>query len=444
MPYPMQNLLDLDPARLAHWLAERGEKPFRARQVSRWVHQRYAADIASMTDLAKSLRTSLAADAEIRAPRVLRDTIASDGTRKWLLDAGNGNAVEAVYIPEDDRGTLCISSQAGCALDCAFCSTGRQGFNRNLTTGEIVGQLWHANRTLLTSRGANSAPSGSSAAAKPQAWGDHIRAEGPPRGANSAPSGGSAAAKPQAWGDHIRAEGPPRGANSAPSGGSAAAKPQAWGDHTRAPITNVVMMGMGEPLANFDNVVPALRLFLDDNAYGLSRRRVTLSTSGLVPWIDRLRDECPVALAVSLHAPDDALRDRLVPINRRHPLSTLMAACLRYLDRAPRDFLTFEYVMLDGVNDQPAHAAALIALVRDVPCKLNLIPFNPFPGSGFTTTPRERIRGFAHALQDAGIVATIRKTRGQDIDAACGQLAGQVNDRTKHRLATRIPLAVAR
>jgi 23S rRNA (adenine2503-C2)-methyltransferase len=394
MPYPMQNLLDLDPASLAHWFAERGEKPFRARQVSRWVHQRYAADIASMTDLAKSLRTSLAGDAEIRAPGVLRDTTASDGTRKWLLDAGNGNAVEAVYIPEDDRGTLCISSQAGCALDCAFCSTGRQGFNRNLTTGEIVGQLWHANRTLLT--------------------------------------------------ESIRAEGAPRGANSAPSGGSAAAKPQAWGDHTRAPITNVVMMGMGEPLANYDNVVPALRLFLDDNAYGLSRRRVTLSTSGLVPWIDRLRDECPVALAVSLHAPDDALRDRLVPINRRHPLSTLMAACLRYLDRAPRDFLTFEYVMLDGVNDQPAHAAALIALVRDVPCKLNLIPFNPFPGSGFTTSPRERIRGFAHALQDAGIVATIRKTRGQDIDAACGQLAGQVNDRTKHRLATRIPLAVAR
>jgi 23S rRNA (adenine2503-C2)-methyltransferase len=400
----MQNLLDLDPATLAHWFAERGEKPFRARQVSRWIHQRFAADVASMSDLAKSLRASLARDAAIVAPAVLRDTTASDGTRKWLLDAGSGNAVEAVYIPEDDRGTLCISSQAGCALDCAFCATGRQGFNRNLTTGEIVGQLWHANRTLLA----------------------------------------DAAAQPQAWGGPIRAEGPPRGANSAPSGGSAAAKPQAWGDHTRAPITNVVMMGMGEPLANYDNVVPALRLFLDDNAYGLSRRRVTLSTSGLVPWIDRLRDECPVALAVSLHAPDDALRDRLVPINRRHPLSTLMAACLRYLDRAPRDFLTFEYVMLDGVNDQPAHAAALIALVRDVPCKLNLIPFNPFPGSGFTTSPRERIRGFAHALQDAGIVATIRKTRGQDIDAACGQLAGQVNDRTKHRLATRIPLAVAR
>ena len=204
------------------------------------------------------------------------------------------------------------------------------------------------------------------------------------------------------------------------------------------------MMGMGEPLANFDNVVPALRTFLDDNAYGLSRRRVTLSTSGLVPWIDRLRDECPVALAVSLHAPTDALRDRLVPINRKHPLQTLMAACVRYLDRAPRDFVTFEYVMLDRVNDQPEHAAALIALVRDVPCKLNLIPFNPFPGSGFTTSPRERIRRFADALQDAGIVATIRKTRGDDIDAACGQLAGQVHDRTKRRLSARSPIAAAR
>jgi 23S rRNA (adenine2503-C2)-methyltransferase len=211
-----------------------------------------------------------------------------------------------------------------------------------------------------------------------------------------------------------------------------------------APITNVVMMGMGEPLANFDNVVPALRLFLDDNAYGLSRRRVTLSTSGLVPWIDRLRDECPVALAVSLHAPTDELRDRLVPINRKHPLATLMAACVRYIERAPRDFVTFEYVMLDGVNDQPTHARALIDLVRDVPCKLNLIPFNPFPASGFATSPRERIRAFAHALQDAGLVATVRKTRGDDIDAACGQLAGQVQDRTRRRLATRIHVAAAR
>jgi len=369
----MINLLDLEPAALAGWLAERGQKAFRARQVSRWLHQRFADDVRAMTDLAKPLRALLAADAEVRAPRVLRDTTAADGTRKWLLDAGAGNAVEAVYIPEDDRGTLCISSQAGCALDCAFCSTGRQGFNRNLTTGEIVGQLWHANRTLLS--------------------------------------------------DGVGAP---------------------WIEAGRAPITNVVLMGMGEPLANFDNVVPALRLFLDDNAYGLSRRRVTLSTSGLVPWIDRLRDECPVALAVSLHAPTDALRDRLVPINRKYPLESLMAACLRYLERAPRDFVTFEYVMLDGVNDGPEHARALIDLVRDVPCKLNLIPFNPFAGSGFATSPRERIRGFAHALQDAGIVATVRKTRGDDIDAACGQLAGQVQDRTKRRLASRVPLAVVR
>ena len=228
-----------------------------------------------------------------------------------------------MYIPEDDRGTLCISSQAGCALDCAFCSTGKQGFNRNLTTGEIIGQLWHANRTLLA--------------------------------------------------DGVTAP---------------------WIEQGRAPITNVVMMGMGEPLANFDNVVPALRLMLDDNAYGLSRRRVTLSTSGLVPAIDRLRDECPVALAVSLHAPNDALRDRLVPINRKYPLADLMAACLRYLERAPRDFVTFEYVMLDGVNDSIAHADELIALVRNVPCKVNLIPFNPFPGSEFRTSPRERIVEF--------------------------------------------------
>jgi 23S rRNA (adenine2503-C2)-methyltransferase len=396
----MTNLLDLDPAALVAWLAERGQKPFRARQVSRWVHQRFTADVHAMTDLAGAFRTALAAEAAVVGPTVIRDTTAGDGTRKWLLDAGGGNAVEAVYIPEDDRGTLCISSQAGCALDCAFCSTGRQGFNRNLTTGEIVGQLWHANRTLLA---------------------EGIR--DPQVDARSAPS---------------------RGANCAPSGGGAVAKPQAWGGHSRrAPVTNVVMMGMGEPLANFDNVVPALRTFLDDDAYGLSRRRVTLSTSGLVPWIDRLRDECPVALAVSLHAPTDALRDRLVPINRKHRLATLMAACIRYLERAPRDFVTFEYVMLDGVNDQPEHAKALVALVRDVPCKLNLIPFNPFPGSGFATSPRERVRTFAGALQDAGIVATIRKTRGDDIDAACGQLAGRVHDRTKRRLAARIPIVAA-
>jgi 23S rRNA (adenine2503-C2)-methyltransferase len=368
----MINLLDLDPAGLAAFFVERGEKPFRAKQVAHWIHQRFVDDVGAMTDLAKPLRDKVAADSAVCGPTVIRDSTAIDGTRKWLLDAGNGNAVESVYIPEDDRGTLCISSQAGCALDCAFCSTGKQGFNRNLTTGEIIGQLWHANRTLLAD-----------------------------------------------------------GVNTP------------WIEHGRPPITNVVMMGMGEPLANFANVVPALRLMLDDDAYGLSRRRVTLSTSGLVPLMDRLRDECPVALAVSLHAPDDALRDRLVPINRTYPLAELMAACVRYLERAPRDFVTFEYVMLDGVNDAPAHALRLVDLVRSVPCKFNLIPFNPFPGTEFRRSPRERINAFQAILSDAGLVTTIRRTRGEGIDAACGQLAGQVQDRTKRRLATRIVPAPA-
>ncbi|MEO5765507.1 MAG: 23S rRNA (adenine(2503)-C(2))-methyltransferase RlmN [Casimicrobiaceae bacterium] len=369
----MTNLLDLDAAGLTALFAARGEKPFHARQVSRWLHQRFAGDVAAMSDLGKALRERLEADTEIRAPHVIRDTTAADGTRKWLIDVGSANAIESVYIPEDDRGTLCVSSQAGCALDCAFCSTGRQGFNRNLTTGEIVGQLWHANRTLLAD-------------------------------------------------------------------GSAAP----WVEAGRAPITNVVMMGMGEPLANFDHVVAALRLMLDDNAYGLSRRRVTLSTSGLVPQIERLRDECPVALAVSLHAPTDALRDRLVPINRVHPLRELMSACVRYIERAPRDFVTFEYVMLDGVNDSDTHAVDLLSLVRDVPCKFNLIPFNPFAGTEFRVSPRARIAAFQRILTGGGIVTTIRKTRGDDIDAACGQLAGQVHDRTKRRLAARIPLVAAR
>jgi 23S rRNA (adenine2503-C2)-methyltransferase len=368
----MINLLDLDTAGLATLFTGLGEKPFRARQVARWVHQRLTGDIGAMSDLARPLREQLAAAAEIRGPRVVGDTTAADGTRKWLLDVGAGNAVEAVYIPEDDRGTLCVSSQAGCALDCAFCSTGKQGFNRNLTTAEIVGQLWHANRALL--------------------------ADGA----------------------------------TAP-----------WVEQGRAPITNVVLMGMGEPLANFDSVVAALSLFLDDNAYGLSRRRVTLSTSGLVPALDRLREACPVALAVSLHAPDDALRDRLVPINRKYPLAELLAACRRYLERAPRDFVTFEYVMLDGVNDQPAHSRALAALVRDVPCKFNLIPFNPFPGSEFAVSPRARILDFQRALTDAGYVTTIRRTRGDDIDAACGQLAGQVQDRSRRKRYRLAPVAAS-
>ena len=383
------NLLDFDAAGLTDWLAELGEKPgpgaellrakpFRAKQLLRWVHQFGEDDFERMTDMAKSLRARLGQLAEVRAPQVLRDSVASDGTRKWLLDVSNGNAVECVFIPEASRGTLCVSTQAGCALDCAFCSTGKQGFNRNLSAGEIVGQLWWARKALGDLR-------------KP---------------------GGEA--KP------VRAE--------------------ETGEDGRI-ISNVVMMGMGEPLANFDNVVTALRLMLDDNAYGLSRRRVTVSTSGIVPAMDRLRDECPVALAVSLHAPNDALRDRLVPINRKYPLAELMSACRRYLEKAPRDFITFEYVMLDGVNDSDAHARELACLVRDVPCKFNLIPFNPFPGSGFVRSSAGRVRRFAEILMQAHIVTTTRKTRGEDIDAACGQLAGQVRDRTRRREKRTIPIA---
>lgn len=347
------NLLDFDAAGLTDYFAEHGEKPFRARQVLRWMHRLGQDDFDAMTDIAKSLREKLRGMATVTPPTISSDKLSDDGTRKFLFDVGGGNAVETVYIPEDDRGTLCISTQAGCALDCSFCSTGKQGFNRNLTVAEIVGQLWQANRAL---------------------------------GADPAS-------------DRI--------------------------------ISNVVMMGMGEPLANFENTVTALRLMLDDNAYGLSRRRVTVSTSGLVPAMDRLRDECPVALAVSLHAPNDKLRDELVPINRKYPLLELMAACNRYLEKAPRDFVTFEYVMLDGVNDSDAHAHELLALTRSVSCKFNLIPFNPFPGSPYRRSSASRIRRFAELLIGAGVVTTTRKTRGDDIDAACGQLAGQVLDKTR-------------
>ncbi|MFN3987945.1 MAG: 23S rRNA (adenine(2503)-C(2))-methyltransferase RlmN [Rhodocyclaceae bacterium] len=365
------NLLDFDADGLVAWFAERGEKAFRARQVLRWIHREGCDDFGRMTDVAKTLRARLADEAQVRAPVPVRDSVSADGTRKWLLDVGAGNAVEAVFIPERTRGTLCISSQAGCALDCAFCSTGKQGFNRNLSAAEIIGQLWLANRLLGAASG-----------------GDEVGEVGDEAG--------------DAGNGRV--------------------------------ISNVVMMGMGEPLANFDNVVTALRLMLDDHAYGLSRRRVTVSTSGIVPAMDRLRDECPVALAVSLHAPNDALRDRLVPINQKYPLRELMAACRRYLERAPRDFVTFEYVMLDGVNDSDACARELLALVRDVPCKFNLIPFNPFPQSGFQRSPGERIRRFAGILSDSGIVTTTRKTRGDDVDAACGQLAGQVKDKTKRTM----------
>jgi 23S rRNA (adenine2503-C2)-methyltransferase len=347
------NLLDFDAEGLTAWFAQQGEKPFRARQVLRWMHQFGQDDFDAMTDIAKSLREKLKAMAAVTPPPLISDRLSDDGTRKFLFDVGGGNAIETVFIPEDDRGTLCISTQAGCALECAFCSTGKQGFNRNLTTGEIIGQLWQANRALGVT---------------------------------------------------------PR--------------------HERV-ISNVVLMGMGEPLANFDNVVAALHLMLDDNAYGLSRRRVTVSTSGMVPAMDRLAELAPVALAVSLHAPDDALRDELVPINRKYPLHELMAACQRYLEKSPRDFITFEYVMIAGVNDSDAHARALLGLVRAVPCKFNLIPFNPFPHSGFRRSAPARVRRFQEILIDAGYVTTVRKTRGDDIDAACGQLAGQVQDKSR-------------
>lgn len=350
------NLLDFDAEGLARFFAEQGEKAFRARQVMQWIHQRGVTDFERMTDVAKSLRARLAEIACVAPPQAVRETLSDDGTRKWLLDVGGANAVETVFIPETSRGTLCVSSQAGCALDCSFCSTGKQGFNRNLTVAEIIGQLWHAKHAL---------------------------------------------------GDF----------------GST--------DSEERLVSNIVMMGMGEPLANFDNVVTALKLMLDDHAYGLSRRRVTVSTSGIVPAIDRLRDECPVALAVSLHAPNDALRDELVPINRKYPLAELLAACRRYLERSPRDFITFEYVMLDGVNDSVAHAHELLELVRELPCKFNLIPFNPFPGTAYRRSSNTRIRAFQEILMGAHIVTTVRKTRGDDVDAACGQLAGQVQDRTR-------------
>jgi 23S rRNA (adenine2503-C2)-methyltransferase len=321
--------------------------------LKRWLHRHGEADFAQMSDIARSLRDKLAQVATVLPPKIVSDSVAGDGTRKWLLDVGNANAVEAVFIPEAGRGTLCVSTQAGCTLACEFCSTGRQGFNRNLTTGEIIGQLWLANRALGAVPG----------------------------------------------GERV--------------------------------VSNVVLMGMGEPLLNFEATVAALKLMVDEDAYGLSRRRVTLSTSGIVPMIDRLREECPVALAVSLHAPNDALRDRLMPINRKYPLAELLAACTRYLERAPRDFVTFEYVMLDSVNDSEAQARELIELVSAVPCKINLIPFNPFPNSGFVRSPRRAIERFSALLNAAGIVTTTRKTRGEDIDAACGQLAGQIKDRTR-------------
>ena len=353
------NLLDFDLDGLAAFCERLGEKRFRATQLFRWIHQRGASDFDQMTDLAKSLREKLKTQAVIEGLPVITQHESQDGTIKWLFDVGDGNAVESVFIPEDDRGTLCISSQAGCAVGCRFCSTGHQGFSRNLTTGEIMAQLWFAEHFLRK----------------------HLQTQ-----------------------DRV--------------------------------ITNVVMMGMGEPLQNYTALVPALRTMLDDHAYGLSRRRVTVSTSGVVPMMDRLAQDCAVALAVSLHAPNDPLRENLVPLNKKYPLDELMQACIRYLEFAPRDFITFEYCMLDGVNDQPEHAQQLIALIRQHGngkpwCKLNLIPFNPFPASGLLRSSNPAVAAFAKQLSDAGIVTTVRKTRGDDIDAACGQLAGDVKDRTR-------------
>ena len=353
------NLLDFDLEGLAAFCEQLGEKRFRATQLFRWIHQRGASDFSGMSDLAKSLRDKLPDVAHIAAPAVLSRQNAADGTIKWLFDVGNGDAVEAVFIPESDRGTLCVSSQAGCAVGCRFCSTGHQGFSRNLSTAEIVAQLWFVEHTLKREL-----------------------------------------------------------------------------QTTERMVTNVVMMGMGEPLQNYHALVPALKVMLNDHGYGLSRRRVTVSTSGVVPMMDKLSKDCPVALAVSLHAPIDSLRDDLVPLNKKYPLQELLEACARYLPAAPRDFLTFEYCMLAGINDQPEHARALIQLVRQfdggrgLSCKFNLIPFNPFPDSGLTCSDKATVQTFAATLSAAGLVTTVRKTRGDDIDAACGQLAGEVLDRT--------------
>lgn len=358
------NLLNFDRNAMVAWLQSLHEKPFRARQILRWIHRHGAADFASMSDVARKLREQLEETAFIRAAPVLRSGVSADGTRKWLLDVGQGEAVETVFIPEPDRATLCISTQAGCAVHCRFCATGNQGFSRNLTTAEIIGQLWMAEHALRASSNRAFAH-------------DAIPLQSRQR-----------------------------------------------------VISNVVLMGMGEPLQNYEAVLPALRLMLDDDAYGLSRRRVTVSTSGMVPMIDRLAQDCPVALAVSLHAPDDALRDELVPLNRKYPLTELMAACARYLRHAPRDFITFEYVMLAGVNDSDRQARELLRRIGQVSSKVNLIPFNPFPGSDLRRSDPQRIRDFAAILEDGGIVTTVRRTRGDDIDAACGQLAGAVRDRT--------------
>ncbi len=380
---PKTNLLEFNLPAMTEWFAGEGEKAFRARQVFQWIHQRGVADFDAMTDLAKTLREKLKAIAEVKPPAILSEHRSSDGTVKWLFDVGVGNGIETVYIPEDDRGTLCVSSQVGCALDCKFCSTGRQGFNRDLGVAEIIGQVWVANKRLEEME-----REGLASRLDKREW--------------KTPTPQPAA----------KADGESR---------------------SPRPVSNVVMMGMGEPLNNFVPVVEAMKIMLDDFAYGLSRRRVTLSTSGVVPQIRKLAEALPVALAVSLHAPNDALRSRIMPINDAYPIAELLAACREYLEVSPRDFITFEYVMLEGVNDAPDHAKELARLLKKVPSKVNLIPFNGFPDSGFERSDPARIKRFQQVLLDAGFIATIRRTRGDDIDAACGQLAGQVVNRMKKK-----------
>lgn len=359
------NLLGLPRAQLETFVAERlGAKPFRARQLMKWMYRRGAADFCSMTDLKQEFRSQLGEIAEIAVPQIVTEQVSKDGTRKWMLRMDDIQGIETVYIPEADRGTLCISSQVGCAMDCTFCATAQQGFNRNLSAAEIVGQVWLAQRELAASLPAT--------------------------------------------------------------------------DEGRRSITNIVFMGMGEPLANYRNVLPAMRIFLDDLGYDLSRRRVTLSTSGLVPQIYKLAQECNVALAVSLHAPNDELRNQLVPINRKHPIAELLAACWHYIDKQNGRSVTFEYVMLEGVNDHPSHARQLARLMQGHPAKLNLIPFNVFPGTHYRRSPAATILKFRDILNDHGVIATTRRTRGDDIEAACGQLAGRVTDRTRVRLGTRL------
>ncbi len=346
------NLLGLDARAMQAYFADLGEKPFRAGQVLQWIHQYGVDNFDAMTNLSKALRTRLEESAEIRAPEIELDQLSTDGTRKWLLRLADGNCIEAVFIPEAERGTLCVSSQVGCTLNCSFCATGHQGFNRNLEAHEIVAQMWVANRALGRD---------------------------------------------------------PKGERI---------------------ITNVVLMGMGEPLLNFDNVIAAVKIMLDDLGYGLSRRRVTLSTAGMVPMLERLRAECPVSLAVSLHAPNDALRDVLVPLNRKYPIAELLAACKRYVEGDARRRVTFEYVMLAGVNDSVAHAHELVKLLESVPAKVNLIPFNSFPQTQYQRSDAATIDRFRAVLMDANLMTLTRKTRGDDIDAACGQLAGRIHDRT--------------